>query len=253
MSGWRVLPPLTEEDSRGATWHLSSNTGVISIYIHRLCSVLSSENNWRPLPSVFHLEIFLFCFCMKIFLLPVKQKPPRGLHCIVQLPPQVKYLQFVESIAQCGVHLRWPYDLQIAGETTFMSFQHGNKTQSVMAFLSVMCSPWKIWITRLVSKVLSIALLSALLAVSISTVRMFTLWQGWRGRVIRSQQGTTGCDRRYNVKERLTDAAVGDNSVSVITFLPCGNLHDPITTVTFIVGRIFHGLERCQLEWKSLL
>lgn len=252
MSGWRVLPPLTEEDSGGLLgisaaiqeWYLYTYTDFVLFFHRRIIGGLYLQSfTWR----------FFFYFCMKIFPLPVKQKPTTGLHCIVQLPPQVKYLQFVESIAQCGVHLRWPYDLQIAGETTFKSFQHGNKTQSVRAVLSAMCSPWKIWITCLVSKVLSIALLSTLLAVSISTVRKFTLWQGWRGRVIRSQQGTTGCDRRYNVKERLTDAAVGDNSVSVITLLPCGNLHYPITTVTFIVGRIFHGLERCQLEWKSLL
>lgn len=69
-----------------------------------------------------------FFFCMKIFLLRVKQKTPKGSRCTVQLPPQVKYLQFVESITQYGVHLRWPYDLR-TGETTFQSVKHVNKTQ----------------------------------------------------------------------------------------------------------------------------
>lgn len=126
----------------------------------------------------------------------------------------------------------------------------------------ILCSPWKIWITCLVSKVLSITLLSTLIAVSVSTVCMFTLcgnrrWQGWRGHVIQynecAQQSTRSYYRPPNADARLTDAAVSDDSVSVITLLPVGNLHYPITTVTFIVRCIFHGLERRQLEWKSLL
>lgn len=63
-----------------------------------------------------------------------------------------------------------------------------------------------------------------------------------------------GCYYRSpNMTTWLTDAAVGDNPVSVIALLPTGNLHYPITTVTFIVRCVFHGLERCKLEWKSLL
>lgn len=49
-----------------------------------------------------------------------------------------------------------------------------------------LCSPWKVWITRLVSEVLSITLLTPLLAVAVSTVGVFTLCgegsqQRWRG------------------------------------------------------------------------
>lgn len=50
----------------------------------------------------------------------------------------------------------------------------------------------------------------------------------------------------------LTDTAVGDDPVRVITLLPSRNLDNAVTTVAFIFRSIFHGLERCQLEWKSL-
>lgn len=51
----------------------------------------------------------------------------------------------------------------------------------------------------------------------------------------------------------LTDTAICDNSVPIITLLPIGDLHYPVTAVTLIVGCIFHGLEGRHLEWKSLL
>lgn len=56
-----------------------------------------------------------------------------------------------------------------------------------------------------------------------------------------------------NISRVLTDTAVCDNSVPVITLLPVGDLHYPVATVTFIVRCVFHGLEGRHLEWKGLL
>lgn len=42
----------------------------------------------------------------------------------------------------------------------------------------------------------------------------------------------------------LTDAVVGYHSVSIVTLLSIGGLHNPIPTVPFIIRCVFHGLER---------
>lgn len=124
-----------------------------------------------------YIEVFLFSFSLYIKIFFACQAKPRG-HCwIIQLPPQVKYLQFVESMTQRGVHLRWPYDLQPGGDATFRSACN-KPTRGGRGWQQyTLCSPWKVWITRLVSKVLSITLLGTLVAVSVSTVCVFTLCQ----------------------------------------------------------------------------
>lgn len=50
----------------------------------------------------------------------------------------------------------------------------------------------------------------------------------------------------------LTDAAVSDDPVLVVALLPVGDLNDAVAAVAFVVGGVFHGLERRQLEWKHL-
>lgn len=59
--------------------------------------------------------------------------------------------------------------------------------------------------------------------------------------------------RPGNIDAWLTDAAIGDDSVFVITLLPSGDLHYSVPAVPFIVGCIFHGLVGRELEWKGLL
>lgn len=197
----------------------------------------------------------IFFFGMKKFLLRVKQKTPKGSCCTAQTPPQVKYLQFVESITQYGVHLRWPYDLQEeAKEEEEESTSVKNKEAGGLCHDYKPRWPWKVWVACLVSKVLSITLLSTLVAVSVSTVGMFTLCGQKRESVGRSSEAEGDkIDHKKSVDAALTDTVVSDHSVFVIALLPVGNLHDAITTVTFIVRSIFHGLERRQLEWKHLL
>lgn len=129
--------------------------------------------------------------------------------------------------------------------------------QYKVVYPNAVCLPWKIWITCLVSKVFSITLLSPFIAVSVSTVGMFTLYgnmrqQGHRG-VMLYVHSKYNYKRTGNIDAWLTDAAIGDNSVFVITLLPGGDLHYAVPTVTFIIGGIFHGLVGRDLEWKGLL
>lgn len=53
----------------------------------------------------------------------------------VAFPLHVKYLQLVESIAQCGVHLRRPYDLHAHNKRNTMhasaSQQHDSATNAL--------------------------------------------------------------------------------------------------------------------------
>lgn len=110
VGGWSCFPPLTESITpRSYVASQQQYKGVIFIYIYIYIYVLSTQNLWLPLPPKTPAwNIIVLFFCMKIFLQCVKQTTRRGSCCTVPLPPQVKYLQFVESITQYGVHLRWP-------------------------------------------------------------------------------------------------------------------------------------------------
>lgn len=147
------------------------------------------------------------------------------------------------------------------GETTFQSVYHANKnTKRQQVFVNIVyCAhPGRyelhVWYPKSFpshSSAPSWRYPSPQYACLHSVVRGDT--REWRGHIICAQQSTRSYYGPTNMDARLTNAAVSDNSVSVITLLPAGNLHNPITTVTFIVRCIFHGLERRQLEWKSLL
>lgn len=67
--------------------------------------VLLSWFGLSPLPtkSLFAVRLFLFnFFCC------AEETRPTGTHYTIRMAPHVKYLQFVESITQYGVHLRRP-------------------------------------------------------------------------------------------------------------------------------------------------
>lgn len=99
-------------------WHLSSNTDefYVCLYISRFCSFF--HNRITGSLHVFAWSIVVFSFFFSFFLHVKSQaNNTQRSHSTVQTTPQVKYLQFVESIVQYLVHLRWPYDLQIIRKT----------------------------------------------------------------------------------------------------------------------------------------
>ena len=115
--------------------------------------------------SVFYLQ-YPCPFIASIYSCLVFGNTTTTLLCVA-LTLHVKYLQFVESITQCSLHLRRPYDLQTQRNTMQGSAlqQQYNTTCSCISlnvwFISVVVhSPWKVWITCLVAKVFSITLLS---------------------------------------------------------------------------------------------
>lgn len=109
-------------------WHLGSNTDefyvYLYIYIDRFCSCFHNRIT-GSLPS----EVFFF-FCLDhccLFFFKRENIKSQANNtqrscCTVQPSSQVKYLQFVESIAQYRVHFRWPYDLQTTRETSSGQF-----------------------------------------------------------------------------------------------------------------------------------
>lgn len=160
-----------------------------------------------------------------------KQKHPKGSRWGVQPPllrppPQVKYLQFVESMTQYGVHLRRPYELH--GEKGGVAVR--TQTQTSRWSLAGR-SPWEVWVTCLVSKVLSITLLRALMAVSISAVGVLALYGQRRARRGKRGLGSRGHDRASRLRENgQSDVSGGCSSGTYwrsCQWRPCSCRHTP--------------------------
>ena len=137
------------------------------------------------------LEAVLF-FCMKIFLLQAKTTQRIPLHYSTCSSSEIFAVCRVNNTVRCALEVTvWPANRKRNNISVSIAYQQKRKC----CWQYIMCSPWKIWITCLVSKVLSITLLSALMAVSISTVRVFTLCgkkrvQGQNGHILHAQQST---------------------------------------------------------------
>lgn len=101
------------------------------------------------------------------------------LHCPAFLSSEVLAVCGVNNTVRCALKVT----VGTANDKRNMLTFHKSAAWKPLS-LCILCLPWKIWVTGLVSKVFSITLLSSLMSVSISTIGMFTLcgWGKERGR-----------------------------------------------------------------------